>query len=420
MTNEDRSYQLPEKTLPAISFQDHAADLIKFKEFVDDLGIKTHNTRIARYTQYFLQLAEGELIDERKIFKNVNDARFQSALDWQLYLLREAHELMWILRGLKKYVPKGIEEKIEKIVSGSDFAALDKNTESRDTQFELRIASYFCQTGCSVDISTDTDIIAVTDKHAFFVECKRIAGSRNLKDNLVKARDQIVLRMPKRYEEKHAFGVIAADVTKLGFSHNGLTMALTSDHARDVIQNKLKDIKRRAYALPIFTGRPDIIECLLQIHMPSVVAYPPATTTRFSSCSLNNLKVDRKSRSAIAELNSIFNAGGIIDDREIPAKQLKYRTTLDIPSGTDFFLEQELITAVLSNPSDEVNAPELVVASMKMNDVTHEFSVMELRMVMGKFKSDQLRHFVMNVSSERIELVIRMFMQRYPYENSQY
>ncbi|WLH89139.1 hypothetical protein PSH87_21380 [Pseudomonas sp. FP453] len=323
MTEEGRFYKLPEETLPAISFHDHAADLLRFKEFVDDLGIKTHNTRIARYTQYFIQLAEGKSIDESKIFKNVNDVRFQSSLDWQLYLLRETHELMWILRGLKKNVPKGIEEKIEKIISGSDFAALDKNTESRDTQFELRIASYFCQAGCAVDISTNTDIIAVTDKHAFFIECKRIAGARNLKDNLVKARDQLVSRMPKKYEDKHAFGFIAADVTKLGFMHNGLTMGLTPDHARDIIRGKLTEIKNAASAMPIFTGRPDIIECLFQIHIPSVVVYPPMTITHFTSGSLYNKKLDRKSRSAIAELQLIYKAGEIVDGRETPVEKLK-------------------------------------------------------------------------------------------------
>lgn len=414
------SYKLPEKTLPAISFQNHAADLLEFEKFVNDLGIKTHNTRISRYTQYFLQLAEGKTIDEKKIFKSVNDARFQSPLDWQLYLLREAHELMWILRGLKKHVPKGISGKIEKIVSGSDFAALDKNTESRDTQFELRMASYFCQTGCMVDISTDTDIIAITGKHAFFVECKRIAGARNLKDNLVKAREQIVLRMPKKYEGKYAFGIIAADVTKLGFLHNGLTMGLTPDHARDIIQSKLKEIERRVAALPIFTGRPDIVECLLQIHIPAIVAHPPTTTTRFSSCSLHNNKFNRKSRSAITEFHLISQAGKITDDREIPAEQLKYRKSLDVPAGTDFFLEQDLITAVLSSANEDNHAPESVVASMKMNDVLHEFSVMELCMVKGKFTSEQLRHLALSESSDRLELVVRMFMQRYPYENSQY
>jgi hypothetical protein len=420
MLDDGSSYKLPEETLPAISFKDHAADLRLFKEFVDNLGIKTHNTRIARYAQYFDDLKDGKIIDEKKIFKNINDARFQSALDWQLYLLREVHELMWILRGLKKHVPKGIESKIEKIVSGSDFAALDKNTESRDTQFELRIASYFCQSGCAVDLSTDTDIIALTNKHAFFVECKRIAGIRNLKDNLVKAKNQILLRMPKKYEDRRACGVIAVDATKLGFLHNGLTMGLTTDHARDIIQSKLKMIGEKVSALPIFTGRPDIVECLLQIHIPSVFVYPPATTTRFSSYSLHNQKFDRKSRSAISELYAIYQAGRIVDEREISSEQIKYRNSIDVPAGTNFSLEQDLITKILSKATNQDYAPESIVASLKMNDVVHEFTVMDLEMVIGRFTPDQVHQLATNESTDRLELILKMFMQRYPYENSPY
>ncbi|MBD9463923.1 hypothetical protein [Pseudomonas sp. Pdm06] len=416
MSEEKYSYKLPDETLPGISFKDHAADLLQFKEFIDNLGITTHNTRIDRYARYFHELAEGTAIDEKRIFKNVNDVRFQSPLDWHLYLLREAHELMWILRGLKKHVPIGVEPKLEKIVSGSDFAALDKNTESRDTQFELRIASYFCQSGCTVDLATDTDIIAITDKHAYFVECKRIAGIRNLKDNLVKAKDQILLRMPKKYEGRHANGIIAADVTKLAFLHNGLTMGQTPDHARDIIQSKLKEIARKASTLQIFTGRPDIIECLLQIHIPSVVMFPSATTTRFSSYSIHNKKLDRKSSSAIREFYNISQAGSISDDREIPSKQLKHRKFIDVPAGSSYSLEQDLITKILSGTTTQNFVPETIVASLKMDDIIHEFTVSDLNTVMRRLAPDRVRKFAENESPNRIELILEMFARRYPYE----
>ncbi|WP_137971705.1 hypothetical protein [Pseudomonas sp. F(2018)] len=418
MSEANTSYRLPEETLPGISFKDHAADLRAIKEFIDTLGIKTHNTRIARYLQYFDDLAEEREIDESKIFKNVNDARFQSSLDWHLYLLRETHELMWILRGLKKHTPKGIESKIEKIVRGSDFAALDTNTESRDTQFELRIASYFCQTGCTVDLSTDTDIIALTDKCAFYVECKRIAGSRNLKDNFAKAKDQILLRMPKSHDGKHTYGVIAADVTKLGFTHNGLTMGLTTDHARDIIQDKLREIGQKTSTLPIFTGRPDIIECLLHIHIPSIITHPPATTTRFSSYSLHNKKSNRKSRSAINALHAIFQASKIIDDREIPPTKLKIRKSIDIPAGTAFHLEQELITSILSATRSQAYEQNAIVASLKMNNLTHEFTASELETVIKRIPAARLHQLANSETTDRIELILEMFAQRYPYENS--
>jgi hypothetical protein len=101
-----------------------------------------------------------------------------------LYVLREAHELMRILRGLKVHVPSGIDEKLRVIVGGRDFAALDSDSNSRNTLFELRISSYFCQSGCDVDLSTDTDIIALSDDQAFYLECKRVGNDNQLAKRL--------------------------------------------------------------------------------------------------------------------------------------------------------------------------------------------------------------------------------------------
>ena len=125
------------------------------------------------------------------MFKNSTDGPFKSSNDWYLYTLREVHELMWILKGLKKHIPKGIDEKLGIIVSGRDFAALDSNSLSRNTQFELRIASYFCQAGCYVDLSGKTDIVAFNKKHAFYTECKRVGSSQQLEGRLSYAKEQL-------------------------------------------------------------------------------------------------------------------------------------------------------------------------------------------------------------------------------------
>ncbi|NTZ70142.1 hypothetical protein FCI59_02280 [Pseudomonas protegens] len=420
MQEEQAFYRLPEESLPGISYKEHAEDLWGFRALIDSLGIKTHNTRISRYVQYFDEVASGGDINEQKIFKNVKDARFSSPLDWQLYLLREAHELMWIFRGLKKHAPKGIENKLEQLVRGSDFAALDTNTEPRDTQFELRVASYFCQAGSMVDVSTDTDVIAIGEDHAYIIECKRIAGIRNLRDNLMKAREQIALRIPRTLEGRRAFGVIAADVTKLGFLHNGLTMGMTADHTKDIIQKKLLLIAQQVEKLKIFNGCPEVVECWLQIHMPAIIMHPPATITRFSSFSASNPKADRRSRRAIKELHFITQVVRSVDDREIKPKKLKLRSSIEVPAGTEFYLERELVNTVLSGEKFEGYSQEKVIASMKANGVTHEFTVIELEIVMGRFTSEQILKLLASDGQERIELILQMFAQRYPYEESVY
>ncbi|WP_267269943.1 hypothetical protein [Pseudomonas protegens] len=418
MQEEQAFYRLPEESLPGISYKDHAEDLRGFRVLIDSLGIKTHNTRISRYVQYFDEVASGGDINEQKIFKNVKDARFSSPLDWQLYLLREAHELMWIFRGLKTHAPKGIENKLEQLVRGSDFAALDTNTEPRDTQFELRVASYFCQAGSMVDVSTDTDVIAIGEDHAYIIECKRIAGIRNLRDNLMKAREQITLRIPRTLEGRRAFGVIAADVTKLGFLHNGLAMGMTADHTKDIIQKKLLLIAQQVEKLRIFNGCSEVVECWLQIHIPSIIMHPSSTITRFSSFSASNPKADRESRRAIKELHFITQVVRSVDDREIKPKKLKLRSSIEVPAGTEFYLDRELVNTLLFGEKFAGYSQEKVIASMRANGVTHEFTVIELEMVMERFAPEQILKLLASDGQERIELILQMFAQRYPYEES--
>jgi len=235
------SYPIPNQTIPGLSYEAHLGDLREFVSLVESLGINVSGTRIARYQSYYEALVEGT-DDEERIFQGISGRRFDNPLDTQLYVLREVHEIMWILRGLKKHLPKGVEEKLNQVVGGRDFAALDKDSSSRNAQFELRIASYFCQAGYSVDMSNLTDIVATHDRTTYFVECKRVTSLGALIKRLKHARKQLRNRLTRSTLESRNFGVIAIDVTKIAFKHNGITLGFTADHTRDVIQDKLKEI----------------------------------------------------------------------------------------------------------------------------------------------------------------------------------
>ena len=200
MTDQQANYSKPTHSLPSLSIDDRFSDLEELRSFLEGRGIQTKNTRLDRYQKYLKLASETGLenFDPRSIFKNVTDDRFQHGLDWYLYVLREVDELMLILKGLKQYVPNGVDERLTKIVGGSDFAALDKNTESRNIQFELRVASYFCLAGFLVDLTTDTDIIASKGRYHFYIECKRVSNSKQLEENLLKAKQQLLARMPTK------------------------------------------------------------------------------------------------------------------------------------------------------------------------------------------------------------------------------
>ena len=225
MTDDTRSYAVPTETISSLDLSHHLHDLMEIRTFLESRGIETRNTRIERYGKYLeLSLSDGaESVDTEKIFKNAAGKPFRSPVDWHLYILREVHELMWILKGLKAHVPVGADEKLRLIAGGRDFAALDVDSQSRNTQFELRIASYFCQSGCEVDVSTDTDVIALTDRHLFFLECKRIGSKNKLRTRLSEARGQLARRMPRKGLKQRPLGCIAIDVTRVAFTHNGLT-----------------------------------------------------------------------------------------------------------------------------------------------------------------------------------------------------
>ncbi|WP_324778567.1 hypothetical protein [Thiobacillus sedimenti] len=419
MMKEKRSYPVPTHSIPWLQLSAHVADLIELQSFFESRGISTNNTRIDRYKKYLEQATSGNPINEAHIFKNISDTRFQSDLDWKLYVLREVHELMWILKGLKVHIPKGVDDKLRKIIGGSDFAALDTHTESRNTQFELRIASYFCQAGCEVDLSTGTDVIATTAKHAFYLECKRIASSNNFRQNLIKARNQLIERMPRRHDNKKTYGFIAADVTKVAFAHNGLTFGLTNDHARDVVQDKLIKIGDSTMDMPMFSGCRNLLYCWLQIHIPSLITHPPTTATRFSSYGIPTSNLDRRSRQALGIFEAIITTlGNRPDAREIPPEKLIRRTTVSLPAGAIFWFEEQLLEAFLEGSDNYSKTSDEVIAGLTFDGVEHEFTLMDFEMLAADMPISERQRLASSPDSTRLELIMKMYIQRYPFENA--
>src|ERR1039457_87849 len=348
MADEQKSYPLPPESLPGLRLSDHLSDLVQIKEFIESRGVQIKNTRIERYIQYLEIVSNGQKVDESLIFKNSVDERFRISADWLLYVLREIHELMWILKGLKTTQPAGLDEKLKVIVSGSDFAALDTNPQCRNFQFELRIASYFCQAGFQVDLTTKTQVIALGKQFAFFIECKSVASMVQLSRRISEAKKQLRQRMPNRYHDLPAYGCIAVDVTKVAFSHNGLTFGLTPEHSKDIIQAKLKGIASAITRTPILVGSNNILQCWLQIYIPCLVIHPPTTITRFSSFGILNLKLQGEAYLALKLLCEIQTKIDTLDARVIPPRKLTPRTALHFPEGTVFsVVDQKLLNELL-------------------------------------------------------------------------
>lgn len=419
MHNETKSYKLPLETLPALELSNHLEDLIAFKNFLEERRIQTTNTRIERYIEYLRQAIGQGLIDAAAIFKNSTEGPFQHSTDWRLYVLREIHELMWILKGVKAKAPSGVDDKLKIIVGGSDFAALDADSKSRNTQFELRIASYFCQAGCEVDLSTETDVIALSDDEAFYLECKRVGSMNQLSKRLSEAKNQLSRRMPRKNGKRVTYGCVAADVTKCAFTHNGLTFAVTNEHSRDVIQEKLVGIANASQRLPLFRDCSNISSYWFQIHIPSLIFQPPMTVTRFSSYHIFRDGMSRKDKRADRAFCDIFESVSKGDKRETPPKPLTPRRTFTFPKGTTFSLDKDLLLEFLDN--GEVNRRELnkEVATLTINDKTHIFLFYDFSVALGGVTEEMRTAMVRDPDRARLELVVRMYTQRFPYEGSE-
>jgi hypothetical protein len=91
-----KRYKLPDETIPTLEIKHHRDDIKKFRELLSSLGIATVNTRIERYEKYFSALIDGKSEKIESIFHGVKGKDYDVPEDRLLYLLREAHELMWI------------------------------------------------------------------------------------------------------------------------------------------------------------------------------------------------------------------------------------------------------------------------------------------------------------------------------------
>jgi hypothetical protein len=412
-------YNLPTESLPTIDSSGRLADLIEFKCFLESHGITTQNTRIERYIQYFEQIVAGVEAVEISIFKNSQDERFKSKTDWLLYSLREVDELMWILKGFKTHVPNGLADRLKDLVSGSDFAALDTNSRARNVEYELRIASYFCQAGYQVDLSTETDIIALNDNFAFFIECKRVASASQVKQRLAEAVKQLARRMPRKHLNKHAYGYVALDVTKVAYSHNGLTFGVTPEHSKDINQNKLKSIANQIDLDVKSYAAKGLLKCWLQIHISSLIANPPAVASRFSSYYIENFRLGGHAIAALKSLRYVDAVSKNVPDERIhPPQKLILREGFNLPAGTTFRpVDIKIIKQLLDVGKVDGTQEDEVIAALEFDGTRHEFILNDLLYFFEMADSVDKEDMRSDEIKFRLEIVLKMLMQRYPYEN---
>jgi hypothetical protein len=305
------------------------------------------------------------------------------------------------------------------IARGRDFAALDTDSHSRNTQFELRIASYFCQGGCEVDLSTDTDIVASNDDQVFYVECKRIASGRQLQKRLSEGRTQLRARLPRKDGRRRILGCIAVDITRVAFPHNGLTWAHTPEHSRDVIQDKLRSVANSIEGSLSFQSPRKLLCYWLQIHIPSLIMTPASFATRFSSYHIPRPRRGRKDERALGTFYAMFEAVSRAGDhRDIPPRSLTPRTTIVIPSGSAFRVDADRLLDLLGLSAVTESEDAEIIGRLTLNGGDHEFCFFEIRTLPIQFVQEWREALSSDPDRANVTLLAVLYSRRYPHEDS--
>lgn len=420
---ESKRYSLPTKGMPVRSAEQDLSLLTSLMKRMREVGVAVHGTRLRVYQSFLEKIVSGcepAKLDLDKLDGVSGHPMEQTnELEHLLYVYREVHELNWIEGGLQESLPVGIEISLKLIAGGRPFSTVDKDRSARNTQFELRIASYFCRAHYSVDLSTLTDIVASPGRVLYFTECKRIASAAQLRKRLKDASKQLKARMNvNTLFSKKQYGLIALDVTKVAFPRDALTYAVTPDHSRDVLQEKLKTIalELEEEVNAVFQNR-QIFFVWLQIHLPMLIRSPATVGTRFSSYFFINPNLGIFAKLIAKGFFVNVLSAGDRDCTFVEGAELEIRNGVVIPKSAIMWFESELASDFKQTGELAVLDPETIVATLEVDGKVVEFPYAILEMTVKHMPVDQQAE-IRKYDPIQIGmcLVPAMYCQWFPYK----
>ena len=246
------------------------ADLCSFGAWLSDRGIDYRRTRIGDYVRFY-----------QDIVKQPPAPASLDELNRAIYTLRGVDELLWIFRGLQVQEPPGYLEPLRESIGGLPFTRDDgTNRRARDRQLELRIASYFLQTGFPVDLSQAADLTLEVDGATIQVECKRLVSHRKVQQRLREAARQLRKRYQKR---RGSLGLVALDVSMLLRPEQGLVTASSGNYSRSRIMVELNQFIDDFDISAPFRGDKKLLGVWVQTLTPVLQLAEQQPATIFSS-----------------------------------------------------------------------------------------------------------------------------------------
>jgi hypothetical protein len=238
-----------------------------------------------------------------------------------------------------------------------------------------------------------------------------------LEKRIKEARDQLDKRLPRGKLFFRAFGIIALDVTKVAFAHNGLTMGLTADHSRDVLRSKIELIAHKVECFPGVFGNANLLAVMLQIHIPSLVVNSPQTLTRFSSGAVDNPNLGLLQSLALFRFTSLFPVGMDPAATDSPPSERRLRERVEFETGTLLWWEPELVDEFLNSGTvPEFNDEREVLRIVKAGkSLTFVFG--ELTLALAQLDESDVARLRSERTTFMAEMMARLYMQRFRYED---
>ena len=113
--------------------------------------MRASETRLGEYIRFY-----EKFLSNRCTTKEIQDNL--------LFVMREMDEWSWIFRGLMKKEPEGFFSLLKEAIGGPAFAKNEsENTRPRNIQLELRVGSYFLQSGFDITFSGLSDLMVNVD-----------------------------------------------------------------------------------------------------------------------------------------------------------------------------------------------------------------------------------------------------------------
>lgn len=232
-----------------------SASTARLIEWLEAKGLRARQTRLGEYLRLYDQFLTGKCSDVE-------------ISDKLLFAMREIDEWSWIYQGLLRAEPEGSFELLSQAIDGVAYAKDESlDTRPRNIQLELRVASYFLQTGFSVSLSDVSDLVVNVEGFPIFVECKRLNSPRQV----AKRSKEAARQLRQRYQngKKPSYGLVVLDASRVIHPKQGISFGLSEALLRAELQAQLQVFDREYDTSKVFSKDQKLVSVWMQAITPA-------------------------------------------------------------------------------------------------------------------------------------------------------